>query len=915
MDNYDIGHIFTLGCLNNVGGLARTPCVCDADSKAAGTTCWSTTDLEFNITSIFCHEMAHQFSAPHTFNHCDRDNENLPTGYEPGSGSTIMSYAGSCGAQNVQSGSNDYYHANTLMNMFRHSRNVGCGTEMNTSNTRPDVSFNHENGLTIPISTPFYLRGTGTDSEGDNLTYNIEQHDFSLSHCDRGTPTGSCPAFRSVVPGSNDYRVFPNFNSIWNNQTFSGKNEVLVDYSREMNFVMTVRDNNVESGGFGMDTVTFDVTDGAGPFVLTSPNNGEAQTAGKHSPITWDVANTDQLPVNCQNVDILLYNDNDFEAFTVLKSNTENDGSEWVLMPSTPAQDLRIMIRASDNIFFDISNSDIDIEAASDAGYSFAVSPNTIGACLPAMVSTNIETAAFGGFQGQVDLDIVSGLPSGATYSFDETTVDAGQSTTLNIDLTNVTDDANTVIVVQAMGDNGETIEQQLNLNITRSDFSGLAVVDPLDGTQGVEQTPDFSWSPVADAVAYDVQVASSPSFDVSSIIQEFLNVAGTSVSLTEMLEKSTIYYWRVRAKNACGNGDYVIPSAFSTEASVCSVFEGPDKNVVVQKGRVTEFEMDINANAEITDLNVSSIDFFCDFLQDATISVISPRGTEVVLADKACGNTTEMLCGFDDAASSNIKCPPNTGRNYRPKGKLSDFNTENAQGTWKLKLDILSSAVSSELGSWELEVCSNSALNAPYLVINETMYTKPNENNPVTNLLLRTDDDNNSDSELTYTVTSLPTEGELQLNGSALSAGMTFTQADLNGEAVTYNNTGGADALDAFVFTVNDGEGGWTGSHTFEIDINEINPSSVSDLDFRSFFKVYPNPTDGLTTVVFDDQLQAQTKIVVTDLKGQVIQSINLQPGTKSQRLDLSSYSSGLYVIKGSDKTTFFTTKVSIQK
>ena len=267
---------------------------------------------------------------------------------------------------------------------------------------------------------------------------------------------------------------------------------------------MIVRDNNEEVGAFGMDTITFDCSAEAGPFVVDEIM--EAQVAGKHSLITWDVANTNAQPVNCQSVDILLYDSNDFESYTVIKEATENDGNEWVIMPAS-ASGLRVMVRAADNIFFDISNNSFDIEDASEAGYSFAVSPNSGHICVPDVFETTIESAAFGGFQGTLDVDVVSGLPAGATYAFGQTTLNASESTNLTIDLSNVTDNGNATVVVRAISMDADTQYQEINLSLTTSDFSAVAAIAPIDGDQGVSQTPTLSWSEADDADSYDVEL------------------------------------------------------------------------------------------------------------------------------------------------------------------------------------------------------------------------------------------------------------------------------------------------------------------------------------------------------------------------------------------------------------------------
>ncbi len=92
---------------------------------------------------------------------------------------------------------------------------------------------------------------------------------------------------------------------------------------------------------------------------------------------------------------------------------------------------------------------------------------------------------------------------------------------------------------------------------------------------------------------------------------------------------------------------------------------------------------------------------------------------------------------------------------------------------------------------------------------------------------LLATDIDNTA-AELTYTVTALPAHGQIFLNGVALAAGQSFTQADIDAGRVTYVHDGSETIADQFTFTLADGAGASLGPATFAITVNPVDDSPV---------------------------------------------------------------------------------------
>ncbi len=355
--NYDIGHVFG----TNSGGLAGLGVVCSG-SKARGVTgSGAPVGDPFDVDYV-AHEMGHQFGANHTQNNdCNRNNG---TAMEPGSASTIMGYAGIC-APNVQNNSDDHFHGVSLEEIHFEIMSTGHQCEAITplSNTAPTITGTN-GGATIPAGTPFALTATVTDPDGDPLTYNWEQMDNQTStQPPVATSTGG-PNFRSWSSDSSPTRYFPKLSAIKNNGPFTW--ERLPEVSRTMNFRVTVRDNASGAGGCNDHAdVTVTVDGNSGPFVVTEPNAlGIVWWETQTRTVTWDVANTNAAPVNCQNVDIFLSIDGGNTFPITLVTGVPNTGSAQVVVPSNFTNLARVMVMSEDGTFFDMSNFNFTIMQA-----------------------------------------------------------------------------------------------------------------------------------------------------------------------------------------------------------------------------------------------------------------------------------------------------------------------------------------------------------------------------------------------------------------------------------------------------------------------------------------------------------------------------------------------------------------------
>jgi len=347
--NYDIGHVFT----NSGSGLAQTPAACIGGKARATTGSTNPVGDPFDIDYV-AHEMGHQFIGKHT-QYNDACNRNNATAIEPGSASTIMGYAGVC-LPFVQANSDAYFTTSSIIEIRNYvATGFGntCDNAVAVPNTAPTVTALAN--YSIPISTPFVLTASATDPDG-SLTYCWEQIDAYTAPTQPMPPTAANlhgPVFRSLSPTASEERYFPNLTDLFNNVTPTW--EVLPSIGRAMNFRVTVRDNVATAGCTGEASNTVTTVAAAGPFVVTSPNTAVSYAVGSTQTVTWNVANTTAAPVSCANVDILFTSDGG-ASFTTLLANTPNDGTQAVTMPNTATKTARIVVKGSDNIFFDVSN-------------------------------------------------------------------------------------------------------------------------------------------------------------------------------------------------------------------------------------------------------------------------------------------------------------------------------------------------------------------------------------------------------------------------------------------------------------------------------------------------------------------------------------------------------------------------------
>jgi hypothetical protein len=282
---FDFGHVFA----TSPGGVAVIGSACNSDAE---TRCRAATGLSSPVGDPFyidyvSHEMGHQFGAYHTFNgqagNC-AGNRVAAAAVEPGSGVSIMSYTGTCGADNVQTNSIAQFSWFSFMGMNAH---ITAACPAGTANPGAVAVTAQLPGFTVPRATPFMLAlEANATADGAAMTYSIEEADVGTAATLADGDLGSNPLFRSYTAGPRPYRLFA-----------PGPVGMLpATTARAINFRAAVYDNAPAGGHVAVgDQVIVTVNASIGPVVVTAPSSGQVVAAGSELALAWDVAGSDAL--------------------------------------------------------------------------------------------------------------------------------------------------------------------------------------------------------------------------------------------------------------------------------------------------------------------------------------------------------------------------------------------------------------------------------------------------------------------------------------------------------------------------------------------------------------------------------------------------------------------------------------------
>ncbi len=723
--NYDIGHVMNTGG----GGLASLASICSSTSKAQGQTGSSQPVGDPYDIDYVAHEIGHQYGGNHTFNgssgSCSGGNRNASTAYEPGSGSTIMAYAGICGSHDLQTNSDAYFHNISyieITNNLARAAIANCPVKTQTGNLPPVVDAG-PGGYMIPKSTPFRMVASGSDPNGDQVFYCWEQMDLGAAG-DPKTPTGTAPLFRSFKPTTNPERVFPKWANILANSTTVG--EVMQTTARTLNFRVTARDNKVGGGGVEYDTTKIFTTDQAGPFIMTSQGSASTWTIGQNYTITWNVANTNLAPCNTQNVNIRLSLDTAKTFPIYLATSVPNTGSYTITLPSNafPSTRGRIMVEAANSIYFDVNDSWVTVVQPAQPSFTFQVNNPITSACLGDTVSYKFITSPISNFGDSIYLTF-GNLNPGITPLASKYVMFKSDTVTMQFIIDTSVVFGNQIFTVYATG-NTIIKDLTLTIGIVSNSPNAPTLTTPMNNATLIGLRPQLVWAGIPGAKNYLLEISTDSSFN--TIVYTTTLGAINTLKVPIYLQGNIQHWWRMQTIGACGTGTVGMGNTFTTEEVTCNEFNkatalpisSTSSNVYTQSILVSGLTGFVQY-ARIENMNISHTN-----IGDLEMFLTSPEGKTIKIYSRNCNNSADMLLSFSDDGNLAINCPPTDNLFVKPSATFSTLTGGNPNGEWKLTISDLTSLNGGQLNSWNLVLCTKSCIGVSPITIS----ANPNNSN-----------------------------------------------------------------------------------------------------------------------------------------------------------------------------------------
>lgn len=473
---------------------------------------------------------------------------------------------------------------------------------------------------------------------------------------------------------------------------------------------------------------------------------------------------------------------------------------------------------------------------ANDCSFTITATPVEQTICQPGTAFYDISAST--GFSGSASLSL-SGLPAGS-FDFNPGNVSPGGTSTLSVESGSLNPGTYDFTVTGTNGGNSTDVD--LTLVVLAGSSFPPDLLNPADNSNDIFPNPVLSWDgDDSGATTYEVQIATDENF--TNIVETGTTTA-ISYQPTNASEGATRYYWRVRAMSDCGSSNFSDEFSFVTQNISCVTYTSDFATTISETGSPTIendifFEEDLTIvsvviGMEVTHTYVGDLDARIFAAPGGTYDLFDRPGfpnedfgcsednLELTFSDSSPNNATDLenTCNPSDTGPNNPGAPFAIQGSYRPINNFNSLLGESSLGSWTLEINDNASSDGGILEEWSVTVCYEVPSEPPVVVVNEMLEVFHNTQEVITNQYLAAEDQESGPSEIVYTITNLPNEGILRLNGIMLNLGDSFTQEDIDNGLVVYEHEGGTVLNDDFEFDLTNAAGITTMGNVFLIEI-----------------------------------------------------------------------------------------------
>lgn len=300
---------------------------------------------------------------------------------------------------------------------------------------------------------------------------------------------------------------------------------------------------------------------------------------------------------------------------------------------------------------------------------------NTTSTALP---TQTVQVNAQNGYWRDVSFGFPN-LPAGISASVTPTTLRPSGSVTASLSVAAGTSAGTKTVTLQG---NEGALNNQFDFVIdVDAPAAAASLSAPADAATSQPSIVRLQWAPVAGVDDYLVEVDTDNTFNPPLTMGRITTSAFLD---TDVLAGNTTYFWRVRARNNCGEGANSAVRSFSTVANFCKTV-----NTALNNGATVQDTITVPAATSGVVQNLD-IRFVENNVPATNVRVDLTRLSDnrtIRLFETGCTAGTSMNTTFDDAGSALTCSGSNVASRVQPNQALSAFDNGNLAGDWRISV------------------------------------------------------------------------------------------------------------------------------------------------------------------------------------------------------------------------------------